>query len=287
MDISKTTPCLDSILEQINLILEFEDFEFREKLSDDEKLGTIKYSGRNVDWYGDPDSMIVIHKDDVFSRVDNNFYPKKLDQIEELIRNSEENVEILCSYGMGEIVTISDIMEQQTSFYNDRFYNDYSLENPRSIGDSDLDRYLGDVDYTMDEINFDDEELNDYLEENLYQLDGDVEEMRRVFKKMTNRLSEDHPENDSEWYEDGELAEEWYNHADEQVFSRIEAIQNAIESKDGDLGKFVVQIRDSNHRITGAVNSGEEYVCIELYSLSKDPKKAKTLEGKYQLVRDL
>ena len=284
---SQNTPYLNNILEQINLLLEYEDFEFSEKLSDDDKMGTAMFSGRNVDWYGDPESMIVIHKDDVYSRVDNIFYPKKLENLENLIRNSEDNVEILCSYGMGEIITFDDITEQQTAFKNDRFYQEYSWDTPMSLGDEDLDNYVGDESYSLDEVYFDDEELKEFLEENVYSFEDDIDELRDTFKNMAIKFAEDHPDNEPDMYDEGELAEEWFDHADEHIFSKIEEIQNVIKNKGGDLGRFVVQLRDSNHRIQGAINAGEEYVCIELYSLSKDPKRAKRFEGKYELVKDL
>ena len=41
-------------------------------------------------------------------------------------------------------------------------------------------------------------------------------------------------------------------------------IKQSVENKDGDLGKFMVQLRDGHHRVMAAIESGEQYVCLNL-----------------------
>lgn len=68
-----------------------------------------------------------------------------------MIRNSEDNIEIECSYAMGSIIDIVDIIEEQESFYRGEFGTDYDgKEEPASIGDEELDTYIGNEDYFSD-----------------------------------------------------------------------------------------------------------------------------------------
>ena len=43
-----------------------------------------------------------------------------------------------------------------------------------------------------------------------------------------------------------------------------ELLVEAIKNKDGDLGEFIFQIRDGNHRAMAAKNAGEKYIWIDL-----------------------
>lgn len=132
-------------------ILKEEEY-FRHKLSDKEKRGTKSYGTGGVIWYGTPGRMVVVDVDRVYSREDNIFDSDKLEYVRDLIRSSDEPVEFLCSYGILERVDFEDILEAQS---------DESYGREYSIGDSELDRYIGDSDFIENEITSDSDEKED------------------------------------------------------------------------------------------------------------------------------
>lgn len=56
----------------------------------------------------------------------------------------------------------------------------------------------------------------------------------------------------------------WQEAADALHAEMKERLQDAVDNNEGDLGKFVVQIRDGNHRAFGALASGEPYIYVWL-----------------------
>ena len=147
----------------IDVDLEDKGIEVIHPLPDDVKARSCKYVGNNVVWYGNPDEMIVIHKDNVNGMFGNVYDHDKMDFIVDLIQNQdgrdEARVELETSYAYGEVVSLGAIAEEQNAYLQDRFQTDYDgLESPRSTGDEELDRYLG-VEY-LDEF----DELAQYIE---------------------------------------------------------------------------------------------------------------------------
>lgn len=243
-----------------------EEEYFTAKLPDDVKRLSKKYVGRGVTWYGDPDQMIVLHKSKVEGMWGNIYYPEKLEYIQDLIHNSEENVELECSYGIGSVIDITDITEEQTSYVNGEFEINYEqLSEPRSTGDEELDLYLGTEDLSeFDEIsmyvdNYDLFELYNNYKTRLGLGHSSVDEVKNKFKEMGG--TEEDIESLNKFIE----------------FEGM--IKSAIDDKEGDIGTFMVQLRDGHHRVMGAIAAGEEYICL---NLAKDD--INTFKGYYQKV---
>lgn len=224
-----------------------EDY-YNTKLPDDVKRISHKYVGRGVTWYGDPDQMIVIHKDQVEGMWGNIYNPEKLQYVVDMINNSEDNVEFECSYGIGNIITLTDVVEEQTSEMEGSFMTDYDgKERPASTGDEELDRYLGTE--NLDEF----EGISDYV------VDDEVFEIfneNKIFVAL-GKVSID------------ELKKEYFEVSDDEEalnkFLEYEAmVKEANDNKSGDLGKFMVQLRDGHHRVMGSIKAGEEYVCVNI-----------------------
>ena len=131
-------------------ILSEEEY-FTAQLSDEQKRGTKSYRTGGVIWYGTPGRMVVVDVDRVYSREDNIFDSDKLEYVRDMIRDSNEPVEFLCSYGILERVDFEDILESQS---------DDSYGKTYSIGNNELDRYIGDSDFIGNEISSDSDILD-------------------------------------------------------------------------------------------------------------------------------
>lgn len=256
----KLLPLLNNILNE----------NFRLELTPEEKRGKAKYVGRNVTWYGFPNNMIVINKDDVYGMWGNVYDSDKLAQVVDMITDYDardaDTVELECSYGVGGVTTLTDIVEEQQSSYSGNFITDYDgKDDPATTGSDELDKYLG-VEY-MDELDF----ISDWVSEpDMVKFFDDnrtsiargtqtVESLTKAFKALS-------PDN-----EEYEALKE---------FLRLEvALKDAQDNNKGDFNKFTVQLRDGHHRVMGAIEAGEEYVCLNL--VDEDIKKYK---GRYQLV---
>jgi len=69
----------------------------------------------------------------------------------------------------------------------------------------------------------------------------------------------------------------WKSEYEEDIEEEMEdALKEAVDNKQGDLGKYIYQIRNGNHRAFAAKNAGEKYIWIELsinqYDAMKDDK---------------
>lgn len=239
---------------------------FNPTLSKDVKKFSKKFEGRNVVWYGDPDQMIVIHKDSVEGMWGNIYYPEKLEQLSDLILNYEGKVELECSYGHGGVIDLTDVVEEQQAYLQDRFEVDYDGKNrPASLGDDDLNRYvgteeIGDLDFISSYVT--QQEVQDFFE-NYW----------TSFAK--GRVSLDQLKEEFKQLEPSEEEVEAF-----REFIELESgVKEAIENKRGDIGKFTVQLRDGHHRVTAAINAGEEYICVNL-----DKEHIEKYKGYYKKV---
>lgn len=243
-----------------NFIFENEEY-FTQELPDDIKQQSHEYRGRGVIWYGDPHQMIVVSKDNIEGMWGNMYDSEKLQYVEDLIRNSDEYVELECSYAMGSVYDFQDVLEEQTSFVSDNFNVDYDgKETPASIGDEELDNYIGvdeiDDSEILNWISWDDIDLYRLLNDNRFflvkgktvkQLNEDVKQLRI---KNREEIGEDLTKVDFEFIKE---------------FINVETrIKNAVDNQDGDIGVFSVQLRDGHHRVMGAIAAGEQYVCVNL-----------------------
>lgn len=241
---------LNILKEEVENFIKEEEY-FTAKLPDDVKKHSKKYVGRGVTWYGDPEQMIVVHKDNVHGMWGNIYNPEKLQYVQELIRNSPENVEFECSYAMGNVVDIQDIAEHQNAVIDDRFYTDFDgHDEPYTTGDETLDKYVG-----TDEID-DLEFVSDYISNPDIIKFFENHKMDLAYNKYTKDqlLDEFRKLNPDE----SELQ------AFEEFAEIEENLGTAIANNYGDLNEFKVQLRDAHHRVMGAIEAGEEYVCVNL-----------------------
>lgn len=244
------------IRESIEKIIQEEDY-FDENLPKEVKRHSSKYVGRQVTWYGDPEKMIVVHKSQVEGMWGNIYDPEKLRYLVELINNSEDNVEIECSYAIGELNSIVDVIEEQTAHHNDSFSVDYDgKKEPASTGDDELDEYLGNEEYIIDNNMTSGGEVDDFLKENRFKLIYDLKSKEQLQAEFKNVEID---ENDGEDYKDENDYE-----AFREFIKYEEAAIEAIENNSGDIGNFTVQLRDGHHRVMGAIEAGEERVCVNV-----------------------
>lgn len=226
-----------------------EDQHFNAKLPNGIKRRSNRYVGRGVTWYGDPDQMIVISSQDVFGRYGNIYDSDKLEYVAELIQNSPENVEFECSYGFGTLVTFGTIIEEQESYQSGNFETDYDgKETPSSTGDEDLDKYVGTENF--DEIPFAYNVSGEILEFftkykfSIIEQTMTVDELKNIF----GNFSPDEDEID----------------AFEVFIDYEQKLKLAQDNGEGDFGRFMVQLRDGHHRVMGAIEAGERWVCVNL-----------------------
>lgn len=243
---------------------------FTKKLDQNTKIGTVSYKGKHITWYGDPEQMIVIDIDDVHGRWGNVYYKDKLKYLIDLIEKSDENIELSCSYGIGDVVNIFDIQEHQEAAFQNRFEIDFDgYDKPLSIGDEDLDKYLGDEDY-LEEISFGyvDDELIEFLKNEKLSIASEYLTEDELKEKLKSYGIEIDEEDNSEFINE---------------FLEIENnIKDCIKNECGDINRFLVQMRDGHHRFSSAKKVGEKYVCLNL-----DKESLKDFKGYYTLVKDL
>jgi len=234
--------------EILNLVSEGDYFD--EKLPNEVKKGLKNYVGRKVIWYGDPVKMIVVPKNNIHGMYGNVYDYDKLESVKEMIINADDYVEFECSYGLGSVVDLDNIIEHQKAVTNDRFNIDFEGHiNPYTTGDSELDLYLGanyldDLDIWGYGISAD---IFKFFEKHKFDL-LDGKNTRESLQNEFNNLFTD------------EDAEEVF----EQFIQLQENLVDAVNNHSGDIGKFMVQLRDAHHRVMGAIEAGEQNVCVNL-----------------------
>lgn len=227
---------------------------FNEKLPDEQKRGTNMYVGRGVTWYGEPAQMIVVRADQVEGMWGNIYDDAKLNEVVNMIRYSEDNVEFECSYGIGGVINLTDIIEEQQAVKRDSFIIDYDgKEEPASFNDEELDDYVGSeyIDDSDIYFNLEDADMTDFMEKYRFQLAQGKMNEQAIIDRYNQEL--------------GELASVEENKEDLALYIDIEKrVKDAIQNQEGDIGKFMVQLRDGHHRVMGAIKAGEQYVCMNL-----------------------
>lgn len=230
------------------LIKEF----FNPTIDNDIKERSNRYEGRNVIWYGAEGQMVVLHKSQIHGMWGNIYDNDKLEYIKDLIIDHPEKVEIECSYGIASVTTIQDIIEHQISVQEDSFQSDYDgHDKPYTTGDEVVDTYLG-MEYVSehDLLDCDDTDAMDkFADKNKTRLalgSASVEEFKQLYLSFNSDPSE----------------------LDLEAFGNLIELENrlkhAIDNDEGDLNKLSVQLRDSHHRIFGAINAGETHICINI-----------------------
>lgn len=239
---------------------DFELYNFSEQyftptISDTVKENSNEYRGRGVAWYGIPKQMVVVHKDYVDETYGEQYEQDKLDFVEQLIVEYPDYVEFECDYAHGSVVSFQGIVEHQESIKIGEFQQNYGNDNPLSIGDSELDDYIGSEELsdneTIDIFNLDDVDLYDLLNNYRLFLVRDTISKKNLDIKVNDISKEDGlSENDRNLYKD---------------FIKIEErVKEAFDNDEGDLNTFRIQLRNGHHRVMGAINSGENYVCMNL-----------------------
>lgn len=225
---------------------------FNDKLPSDIKKHSKKYVGDKVTWYGDSEQMIVVNSDQVHGMWGNIYDNDKFNSLVEQIKYSEENIELECSYGLGTVIDIIDIREHQQAYHNNSFDIDYEeFDNPYTIGDEELDNYLGNEDYISEKYQYIDDMVQEFFIKNRFDIAENLKsenDIREEFMKLI-------VDSDDIDYSIEVLEE----------FIDIETeLKESIENNEGDLNKFEVQLRDGHHRVMAAIEAGEDKVCVNL-----------------------
>lgn len=245
---------MDSIIRKnirSTLIKEYFDMKLPEETK---KLSNV-YSGRAIVWFGDRERMVVVHKDQVHGMYGNIFDHEKLQWLKNVLKYSEEKIELECSYAMAERVDLSEIEEHQVAVHTDRFMIDYSHhEEPYSTDDDELDKYLGNEDY------FDDEgygpssiELSQLLNSYKTKIGMGSAKISNFYDELESLKKLD------DIIEEGDL-----KYVIPHFIEMEEKVKNAINNEWGDIGMIAIQLRDGHHRVIAAIESGEEYVCVNM-----------------------
>jgi len=240
---------------------------FTPKISDDIKRLSAKYIGRNVVWYGNPEQMIVLHKDEIHGMWGNIYDSDKMESLVDMIQDEDGPIiELECSYGTGSVISFIDIQEEQESYYTENFMTDYDgQDEPSSTGSDELDHYVG-VD-EVDELEFIANQVS-------------KQEIMSFFSKFRFSLvRETSKPNDLLSIFKSLNPDEFEVDAFNEFLDLEVALKEAKDNEDGDFNKFSVQLRDGHHRVMGAIKAGEEYVCLNL--LKED---IETFKGYYNKV---
>ena len=235
---------------------DFDDFEeksyFQSKLPMATKKMNNKFVGRNVTWYGTPGKMIYIHKDYVNGMFGNIYDSEKLEYVTELIFKAPENVEFECSYGLLHEVEFINIKEEQESMATGNFETDYDGHSaPSTIGDEELDKYIGNEhidDTQLSDWIWYDEDLHNFLNDNKFFLV--YGKSMEAFKEELSHINVDWTEDDKQYLE--------------EFIDLEERLKQAVDNNSGDLGTLQLQLRDGHHRVMGAIDAGEEYICVDI-----------------------
>lgn len=228
---------------------EFEDYYDRPPSEDDLKFAEKNdnfYYGRNVAWIGDNGRMLRVPASELTPREDNIFDFDKMAAVKKHIENSEEQVIFEAPIAQIVVVDFNLIEDTQKSYYSGGFETDYNINEPFSLGDEDLDMYVGNP-----------EKWND---ENCIPSYDDVLLFEKDPKEWIKDWSMD--EDPSEWTEDEKEDYESMLEAIEQHKNVRNEIKEAVENEDGDIGEYWVDLRDGNHRAFGAIASGEPFVWV-------------------------
>ena len=59
-----------------------------------------------------------------------------------------------------------------------------------------------------------------------------------------------------------EYLSDWKSNYDEETAEEL--LKEAVENQEGDIGKYIFQIREGNHRAFGAKNAGEKYIWVNI-----------------------
>lgn len=240
------------------LLKEFDEHRFKRKLSEEEKRGMISWKGHHVEWFGSPETMVVIHKDQVKNRDGNTFYPEKMAHAVELIKGADgmDKIEFLTSYGFPETISLTNIIE------------DHQYDNGKlTTGDDEIDQYLSNEDYIGDEM-LDESEFIEFVKTNQGSMLAGKTSEQLTQEFQTLGIWDEYEPEDLEYYFD--------------LFIDLETrLKDAVDTNQGDINKHFVQLRDGHHRVQSAIAAGEEYVCVDIYKDSVEESK-----GKYHFVKD-
>ena len=218
---------------------------YNPKLDSDVKKLRVRYKGRGVTWYGFPEQMIVIHKDYVDGMWGNIYNPDKIKYLVRMIRNSEDYIEIECSYAKGTYITFTDIKEEQEAVAGKHFNETYEgKQKAASIGDTELDAYIG-SEY-LDDIPQGD--FSEFVDFKFDILNGD--DPKEIAAKVKETQGDD-------------FDEDMMDRFKSFVSTELE-LRNAVKNNEGDLGEFRITLQDSHHRVMAAIEAGEEYICVNL-----------------------
>ena len=65
----------------------------------------------------------------------------------------------------------------------------------------------------------------------------------------------------------------------QQFLEYEDKVREAVQNQEGDIGTFIVQLRDGHHRVMGSIKAGEQKVCVNL-----DKESLEKYKGYYNRV---
>jgi hypothetical protein len=203
--------------------------------------GETVYKGRRVHWIGERGRTFEIPARYVFARSDNIFDENKLKAVEEKIRNSLPNDPTILETPLAHVDRLSliDIYETRCAYLNDRLSTEYGFEEPWSGGE-DLDDMIDNPEY-----------LTDLAQEYA----GEEVLWDELVEITPTKETEDRPY--VETVDDSEEAVRLKG----MLENHIREIEDSAK---GDIGQYIAQLRDGNHRGLGAINSGEEVIYVKV-----------------------
>jgi hypothetical protein len=219
---------------------EFGDFygDFKDQ---DKKLHP-KFRGRNVIWYAySKERARKVYPRYVSAREDNIFDPKKLNAVARHVKTSFEPVELFTAIAEARLIDIDYIQLTLKAHHEDRLDSEYSLNEPFTTGDDEVDEFLADEE--------------GWFEENTYVEYEDL----LMYAEDREKLDID--------YKEGNVDEDSYElmkDSLEQYDYILNEVARAQEDKSGDIGQYWYVLRDGNHRALGAIQGGEPFIYVTL-----------------------
>ena len=112
----------------------------------------------------------------------------------------------------------------------------------------------------------------DVIKVDLSRIQEDLEYFDHGDSDFTTGLSTGDEELDKYLKNKEEYLSDWKSNYDEETAEEL--LKEAVENQEGDIGKYIFQIRDGNHRAFGAKNAGEKYIWLNVMTNKYDDIKS-------------
>lgn len=245
----------ENVEDQFNsFVKEYYGDDFEPEVNPDSKNDAAIYKTNFIIWYGTKGKS-VIAPIEMFDSTEGNIYVNgKVDRLVELIKNSDEPIELETAYCIPyklDVVMMSEILGS-----NRREEYEYEYINKKvTTGNSDLDDYISyfnDVDDTMKIFEYIDHEYIPIMDKYHMRIalgSSTVQEFKAELVSFVRNNGLDVSE-----------AREFY----EYVITTEHELFEAIKENQGDLNTIRLQLRDGNHRYQACKKLGMSYYMSDL-----------------------